>query len=1217
MASNVPSWLKTNQSITGNRPKQDNLPSWLKNPQPNLTPPKITVPQKRYGGFVDINDPAGAPIPKESYADILSKYVDGGSTFSTKDLSNMYSDIDKEEDGTIKNLGKKAWGTLTYALGAPNRNNLTGRVLDTARDAIGGEGSTVDYQGNVMPKKEAGKVGNVVADIVGTGIGFSMPMNNMQGVNKITDEALKPIFNKLPQVSNKLGQYGINALRTGSDFAAGNVVQGLAQGKTVEDSLKSGGEGFLQGVAFGTALKGAGDLTKGALPGWKTTFESTAPIEVPKPIQEVAATKPTVQGKFKVKNTLLEQAQNDYDEAVKKIQNYWGHWKLDEAEIKLGAEELGIDLDGILNNLEKAESNGINIRNIAERQRMATVAGVNELPTSKLQNPLLQAPKLEANTNIPIKGINATAKLQEEINPSIGATDRTKSMSQIVSSKDAEKKPLKQSIKDGWENVYTRFIDSNKPIKKIGEDTYIKATNSKNVGGIVDHILTENLVDRQGNKIGESLKTIVKDIPKNKQDDFLNYVLQRHNIDRAREGKAVYKDFTAEESAKAVKIIEKNNPEYKALNDRLIKYLRDFENEWGNKSGLISDDLWQNLQDTYKNYVPTQRSFSELEAGTQAAANGRGFVDTGSSLKKATGSERDVINPLENIMQLVNRTVRTAKYNEVGQSMLQTIRKDPVKFASIAEIIPEGTQINPNVKNIVTVLEGGKPVNVQINNKQLLAALQGINKANIGDIEAAVKKGTNVFKSLITTKNPIFAVRNIARDIPTAYINGSTANPLKFAKDLVVAGKDLALNTEKAQRYKAVGGGGSNFLKPDDTATSLNKLTGNINPIKKSLGKINDAIEHVNNIVESAPRLAEFNRVLDKTGDVNKALYAANDVTTNFSRGGDITKHIDSFVPYLNAGVQGLDKLARQFVNKPVPTAAKGLIGITSATLILDHINKDNPKYQELDNRTKDNYFLIPNGDTFIKIPKSREYGVLFSNLFERTLRNKRGDNQAFKGFGNTVATNFSPANPLEANIFSPALGLKSNKDFANRDIIPRAMVEDNRSKYLQYDEKTSEISKWFAEEAKKIGLDLSPKQMDYLIRSYTGVVGQLGLPATTKATMSGSNTKQKLLKPITSQFVADPLYSNQNITDFYDNYDKIKTLAADKNITESIPSKVQTFEEKYKSLFTKTSKEVSDLNKQIREAEMKGNTEEVKLLRAKIIEAAMKANKEYSNYKK
>lgn len=139
-------------------------------------------------------------------------------------------------------------------------------------------------------------------------------------------------------------------------------------------------------------------------------------------------------------------------------------------------------------------------------------------------------------------------------------------------------------------------------------------------------------------------------------------------------------------------------------------------------------------------------------------------------------------------------------------------------------------------------------------------------------------------------------------------------------------------------------------------------------------------------------------------------------------------------------------------------------------TLYLDHINKDNPNYQELYTRTKDNYFLFPKEDgTFVKIPKSREYEVLFGDLFERVLMSKRGDNEAFKGFvkngdgllgyaKGTLETNFSPTNALENNILSPILNLRSNKDFADRAIVPQSMQE--LSPKYQYDEKTSEIGK-------------------------------------------------------------------------------------------------------------------------------------------------------------
>lgn len=76
-----------------------------------------------------------------------------------------------------------------------------------------------------------------------------------------------------------------------------------------------------------------------------------------------------------------------------------------------------------------------------------------------------------------------------------------------------------------------------------------------------------------------------------------------------------------------------------------------------------------------------------------------------------------------------------------------------------------------------------------------------------------------------------------------------------------------------------------------------------------------------------------------------------------------------------------------------------------------------------LDERTKDTYycFYIPNSDgKFVRIPKSREAGVLFSVLPERLLRYMSGDDEAFRGFGNTVATNFAPQSPVENNILAP-----------------------------------------------------------------------------------------------------------------------------------------------------------------------------------------------------
>ena len=770
-------------------------------------------------------------------------------------------------------------------------------------------------------------------------------------------------------------------------------------------------------------------------------------------------------------------------------------------------------------------------------------------------------------------------------------------------------------------NLYTKLVDTQNPIVKMsqemGDKTATLASNTRNVGGTVDYILKEGLVDRQGNKIGESLQEVARRIPKGKEQSFWDYMMQRGNIDRAREGKAIISNYTPEMSMEAVKLAEAANPEFKAIGDDIVNWIDKFMKEWGVKAGTVDEALYQQLRQTYKSYVPTQREFSELEKAIPGGIS-RKFVDQTTPIRKATGSDRNIRNPIENIMELVNRTVRTAKYNEVGQELLKTVRANPEKMAKYAEIIPASEGMFSNVDNIVTFLEGGKPVYLRINDIELLEALKGLPKV-INNLPG-MRKVTGIFKSLITQRNPFFAVRNVARDIPTAYIYGSTSNPIRFTKDYIGELRDIATDSPRYQRYRAIGGGMSNFFRQGDTVAK--DLTKNKNIFQKA----GDVIENINNMLETAPRLAEFNRTLERTGDIDKALFAANDVTVNFARGGNWTKAAEPLVPYLNAGVQGLDKLYRAAKDPKtlVKMLIRGGISITTPTMALYMINKDNPHYQALDNRTKDNYFLIPNPSdkdengysrTFIKIPKSRELGVLFGALFERALRSMGGEEEAWKGFGNTVATNISPANPIENNIFSPILNLESNKDFAGRAIVPQGMVMDKRSPYLQYDERTTEIAKKIGELTKDIEIPgviekggLSPKQIDYLINSYTGVIGDIVQPLTTKG--------GDLLKTISTQFIADPLYSSQVLTDFYDNYDRLQRAATDRNILEQLPTSgkenVVTPEEELRNKFRKASEEISKLNKEIRtiEATLAPNkAEKIRELRQKIIDIAREAN--------
>lgn len=793
--------------------------------------------------------------------------------------------------------------------------------------------------------------------------------------------------------------------------------------------------------------------------------------------------------------------------------------------------------------------------------------------------------ELKPSTNIqPIKKAAQNGAQRPDIN--------------IVSS--VNKKP-----KGGLSRLYNTTVDNTSFIGKTsGEEGKIATTAARNAGGTVEYSLKNGLVNMEGKKIVDKGMEEIYNLPKEQQGKLDELLFHQHNIDRIKQGKQLLDyNITSADSQKAVNDILKQYPNLKVNADEVRKTLDSLLDEWGVKSGLVSPELRDTLKSIYKNYVPGYRKLGGVDAlSTKSRGMGPAKI-----INKAVGGDDPLITLKESIPMLINKTIKASKKNEVYKTILSAVRKNPDNgYASILEPVgkieevvdkkltdamlesvradgleaiatlsDKALEADAKLGYLLTVMENGKPVKLRVS-EDLFNSLKSLDKVDDTSLNKALqalkKYGTNPFKSLITGYNPLFALKNISRDIPTAFIQGTENNPLKFVKNLYEAGKDMATKAERYQEYKAIGGQGGNYFNVERGISP----TGKLERLKKGIGAFNNA-------TETLPRYGEYLGTLKREGadyaGKMKGLYNAQEVTTNFGRHGDLTKSIDAIVPYLNPAVQGIDKFARS-MKKPANIAkAIGVVTVPTTALYLINQAVDKKGYDQLDNRTKDTNYLIPQGNgQFIKIPKSRETGVLFGALFERIARTVEGQKEPFKGFGTTVATNFAPQNPFENNIFAPATwNLATNKDFANRTIVPQSMQD--RSPRYQYDEKTSEISKAIGDK-----FNLSPKQIDYLIKSYTGVVGQFVLPATTKSTYG--DTGVNLTKPLFSPFTADALYNNEILNNFYSNLDKLTAKATDRNFLENIPSKAVTPEEAIKNRFLKASKQITDLNKRIKQLE-------------------------------
>ena len=800
------------------------------------------------------------------------------------------------------------------------------------------------------------------------------------------------------------------------------------------------------------------------------------------------------------------------------------------------------------------------------------------------------------------------------------------------------KKPLKEMGKLG--KLYSLFVDNLHGVGRTSEGAKILSSNVRKAEGTSTYIAKNGMVDMSGRSIAKkrpdgkvvTLENIFNQAADVDIDAFTDYLLHRHNIDRARQGKNVFNDVSAAESKQKCEEILMQYPAFKLLGDELSEINEQLIDNWLVPSGLIDEFTAKKLKALYPNYVPTYRiedeavenALEKREAMLKREGYNSKTVRANTIVHEATGGDKPVIAPNVSLAVMLKKVVRAARMNELAVLLRNEIMKNPEKFRNVARMADD-TNVNKYgdtvAKNMMDSIEekgleglddatnqligindagqyyvvamvNGKPSRMIVN-KDIYDGLTAL--CNVKDDNKAVEiykfmtnATTQPFKALITGYNPFFGVRNILRDIPTAYIQGTEHNPVKFVENQIQAYHDIITNAPLWQQYQAIGGKRSGYFNTQKGFIEEKGLAGGA---KKFINKLLDGVALFNETTEAATRYAEFLGTLKRSGklddpmyeDLQRALYNSGEVTVDFLKGGDVTKAVDRLVPYLNPAVQGIDKFLRTMTTSPAAWV-KGFTALTIPSIGLYEYNQRFHKedYDKLDDRTKDNYyvFYIPDSDgKFIKIPKSRESGVLFQALAERLLRMNAGDEDAFKNFWNkegAVATNFAPQNPLENNIFSPIIyNIPRNKDFAGRTIVPQRLEGYYKSE--QYDERTSEVAKWLGSAAAKLGINdgegLSPKQIDYIIDSYTGIIGDILIPATTQ----GGDVVKKV---VTGPFTVDNVYSNSIQNDFYERLEKAEKEKNHINLQDDVNPDWKTPEEYRYSVYTKAQKEMGELRK-------------------------------------
>ena len=268
----------------------------------------------------------------------------------------------------------------------------------------------------------------------------------------------------------------------------------------------------------------------------------------------------------------------------------------------------------------------------------------------------------------------------------------------------------------------------------------------------------------------------------------------------------------------------------------------------------------------------------------------------------------------------------------------------------------------------------------------------------------------------------------------------------------------------------------------------------------KPLKRLMDLLTYIPELSESSTRFRVFERNYEAYKEKGgaeldarvKAAIESRDATQDFGRTGTVMREINQLIPFSAARVGSAYTFAEKMKANPKRTSARIAI-LLIAAMAIKGIGYDDDEIEELNQRKKDDNFVIKLGNTVFTIKKPQ--GVLRSiiNLAEYVQDLATGNIEEGKEWdrlgnwlNNAIMDNMPADEPggLVPNAIAPIVENFVNKDFYyNTDIVKSWDLSLPDSE--QYYDYTSQFAIWLG----KI-FDYPPAKIDNLINGYLGGLG-------------------------------------------------------------------------------------------------------------------------------
>jgi ribose 5-phosphate isomerase RpiB len=768
---------------------------------------------------------------------------------------------------------------------------------------------------------------------------------------------------------------------------------------------------------------------------------------------------------------------------------------------------------------------------------------------------LAKKPELEAKLN----------RLKTLVTNYYKQTEQERLDANIISGGERKARTFREKVDDIANRLYFNFVDSAAPLKRVQDrvkdmlgveylpdelNLYARARTFEGwrgpAGESVNRLMAP-IRELSGVMGGEKGHTALKD-----------YLTAQRAQDYRDNGLEPGVDST---DAGEKGVIAKTSEAVKHAADKLRGAWRGIVHETLVDSGIMSEEQWEYYHARWPHYVPFMRvndtAGLEEDIHRLMRGRGRGFVDLPNPIRQAKGVEdphtvRPITDPIQAMIANVNIFHSLAARNNVGEVLVNLSKQkgmgwlaEPLKHYTpksrddaVFHVWVNGKKkffaTDPDIYEALTAMGG-----VSYNIEKALKPLETLNKMFIGGV---------------TRYDPSFWARNFIRDSQSAAIN-SFVNGGKFGPGslpvlntiqgiMVQTSKDPEMEALFRRALKAgiAYSGITSQVKeytPEGIQKALQKAFDAGSRSDKTLDMIEAAFNvlgDVNEAVELAPKFAEFVRLKKEGVPEQEAVLMAREVNTDFGRSGKAGRVINKYTPFFNAGIQGVDKAARNARGHPMRTAMAALLFVGLPRLLayaFGHRDKEAAeKYDGLSRSIKDTNHVFSMGDTEFKIPVPQEYGPMIA-ILERTFDYIYKEKpQAFRGLWGTLAEAGVPnLAPVWATTIVEVL--TNHNFFTGRPVVGRKY--EGLPPEFQYSPSTSGV-------AKILGLytGMSPMKIDHVLRGFGGnlpldTLKAAGLGVDWITGHSGRESAKASEVPWIRSFLVDSVRQNEDVDVFYD----------------------------------------------------------------------------------